>query len=397
MHTIRKLITASAAAAVLATVAVAAPAVAATTAQAGRAGNAGPNDPSAGTVPREGDIVGVGADTDEFLLDQFSHDYNASHSGSAHLLYSWDATNPSTGAIGDSIKTKSGCSKIARPDGSSAGITAFDANAKTSDHKDFCIDFARSSRGRSSSDPPKAAGGIVFVELAKDAISYATQSTTNAPSNLTTAQLANIYNCVDTNWSQVGGKSAPIHVFLPNPSESGMAKSFLTMIGVSSPGSCVNQTVQQNEGVNPVLKDADAIVPYSVAKYIAQRYHSAKCLKSSCAPVSGVECKPATGKNLFGCDEHGTLTLNSVNGTKPTTGTAPNVTINPGFSATFFNPIYDVVRFSSSTPDNIPSTLEPLFAAATAKVKGWACSNKTATTDIKHYGFLTTPLCGIGF
>ena len=72
------------------------------------------------------------------------------------------------------------------------------------------------------------------------------------------------------------------------------------------------------------------------------------------------------------------------------------MTINPSLSATFFNPIYDVVRFSSSTPDNIPSSLEPLLAASTAKVKGWACSNKTATTDIKHYGFLTTPLCGIG-
>jgi ABC-type phosphate transport system substrate-binding protein len=396
MQMIRKLITGSAAAAVLATVA-ATPAVAAATAHAAPASHAGPNDPSAGTVPREGDIVGVGADTDEFLLDQFSHDYNASHSTSAHLLYSWDATNPSTGAVGDSIKTKSGCSTIPRPDGSSAGITAFDANAKTSDKKDFCIDYARSARGRSSTDPPKAAGGIVFVELAKDAITYTTQATTNAPGNLTTAQLASIYNCVDTNWSQVGGKSAPIHAFVPNPAESGMAKSFLTMIGVTSPGSCVNQTIQQNEGINSLLKDPDAIVPYSIAKYIAQRYHSAKCLKSSCAPVSGVECKPAAGKNLFGCDEHGTLALNSVNGTVPTTGTAPNVTINPSFSATFFNPIYDVVRFSSSTPDNIPSTLEPLFAAANAKVKGWACSNKKATTDIKHYGFLTTPLCGIGF
>lgn len=396
MLTIRKLITGSAAAAVLAT-AAGTPAVAAAAAHARPASNAKPNDPVAGTVPREGDVVGVGADTDEFLLDQFSHDYNASHSGSAHLLYSWDATNPSTGAVGDSIQTKSGCSKVARPDGSSAGITAFDANAKTSDGKAYCIDYARSARGRSSSDPPKAAGGIVFVELAKDAISYATQSTTNAPSNLTTAQLASIYNCVDTNWSQVGGKSGPIHAFLPNPSESGMAKSFLTMIGVTTPGSCVKQTVQQNQGVDPSLKDADAIVPYSIAKYIAQRYHSATCLNSSCTPVSGVECKPATGKNLFGCDEHGTLKLNSVNGTKPTTGTAPNVTINPGYSATFFNPIYDVVRFSGSTPDNIPANLEPFFAASTATVKGWVCSSKTAATDIKHYGFLTTPLCGIGF
>lgn len=395
MHMIRKLITGSAAAAMLAATA-ATSALAAESAHPHPVSQARPNDPPGATVPREGDIVGVGADTDEFLLDQFSHDYNASHSGAAHLLYSWDATNPSTGAVGDSIKTKARCSKIPRPDGSSAGITAFDANTKTSDGKDFCIDYARSARGRASTDPPKAAGGIVFVALAKDAITYATQSTTNAPANLTTAQLASIYNCVDTNWSQVGGKSAPIHAFLPQTG-SGLRSSFLAMIGVTSPGSCVNSTVQQNQGVDPLLKDADAIVPYSIAKYIAQRYHSAKCLKPSCAPVSGVECKQTTGKNLFGCDEHGTLKLNSVNGTKPTTGTAPNVTINPSFSATFFNTLYDVVRFSGSTPDNIPSNLEPLFAAATAKVKGWACSNKTATTDIKHYGFLTSPLCGIGF
>lgn len=393
MHRIRKLITVSAAAAVLAVMA-ATSAFAAAPAHAGPVGTAR-HDPTGGTVPREGDVVGVGSDTDEFLLDQFSHDYNASHAGSAHLLYSWDALNPTTG-LTDNIVTKSGCAAIQRPDGSSAGISTFDLNAKTKDGKAFCIDYARSARGRSSSDPPDAKGGIVFVRLATDAISYATQSTSNAPGNLTTAQLAAIYNCVDTNWSQVGGKSAPIHAFLPNPSQSGMAKSFLSIIGVTSPGSCVNQTVQQNEGIDPLLKDADAIVPYSIAKYIAQRYHSAKCLNSSCTAVSGVECKPATGQNLFGCDEHGTLKLNSVNGTKPTTGTAPNVTINSTFSSSFFNPIYDVVRWAS-TPDNIPSNLEPFFAAATAKVKGWACSNKTAATDIKHYGFLAAgPLCGIG-
>jgi len=395
MHKIRKLITASAAAAVLAV-------MAATSAFAAGPGHAGPvgtarHDPPGTTVPREGDVVGVGSDTDEFLLDQLSHDYNASHAGSAHLLYSWDALNPKTGGT-DNIVTKAKCSAIPRPDGSGAGITAFDANAKTSDGKAFCIDYARSARGRSSSDPPKGPGGILFVELAKDAITYATQSTTNAPGNLTTTQLNLIYNCTDTNWNQVGGKNAPIHAFLPNPSLSGMAKSFLAIIGVTTPGSCVNQTVQQNQGIDPLLKDADAIVPYSIAKYIAQRYHSAKCLNSSCTAVSGVECKPATGQNLFGCDEHGTLKVNSVNGIKPTAGTAPNVTINSTFgSSPFGNPIYDVVRFSSSTPDNIPSNLEKFFASATAKVKGFVCNGKTATTDIKHYGFLTVgPLCGIG-
>jgi ABC-type phosphate transport system substrate-binding protein len=381
---IRKLITGSAAALLLAGIA-AAPAI------------AGPQhnlrrDPPTGTVPRETDVVGVGADTDQSLVDQFGHDYNAAHAGASSLLYSWDATNPNTGAIGDSIQTKAKCAKIPRPDGASAGITAMDANAKSSDGKVFCIDFARSARGRASTDPPKAKGGIVFVELAKDAITYATQTTTNAPTNLTTSQLAAIYNCVDTNWSQVGGKSAPIHPFLPNPGTSGLAKSFLTIIGVTSPGSCVNESIQQNEGIDPLLKDADAIVPYSIAKFIAQRYHSAKCFNSGCTPVSGKVCKPASGQNLFGCDEHGTLKLNSVNGTAPTTGTSPNVSINRSFSPTFFNTIYDVVRFSSTTKDNIPANLEPFFGAS-----GWACTNSTAKTDIKRYGFLTTTLCGIGF
>jgi hypothetical protein len=87
-------------------------------------------DPPTGVTPKETDVVGVGSDTIEFLFDQFSFDYNKTHTG-AHL-YSWDATNPKTGAMGDNIVTKSGCSATPRPDGSSAGITALDANTKTS-------------------------------------------------------------------------------------------------------------------------------------------------------------------------------------------------------------------------------------------------------------------------
>ena len=165
MYMIRKLITGSAAAAVLAVVA-ATSAFAAGPAHAGPGGTAR-HDPS-GTVPREGDVVGVGSDTDEFLLDQFSHDYNASHGGSAHLLYSWDALNPKTD-LTDNIVTKSGCAAIQRPDGSSVGISALDLNAKTKDAKAFCIDYARSARGRSSSDPPDAQ---IYAELCK---SFASQ------------------------------------------------------------------------------------------------------------------------------------------------------------------------------------------------------------------------------
>lgn len=55
---------------------------------------------------------------------------------------------------------------------------------------------------------------------------------------------------------------------------------------------------------------------------------------------------------------------------------------------------YDVVRYSTSTRDHIPANLEPFFASASARVKGWFCTAKTARSDITDYGFLTTPFCG---
>src|ERR1700727_1756804 len=79
-------------------------------------------DPPSGTSPRATDAVGVGSDTTQYLLDQFSLDFDAAHASAQSKLYSWDAVNPDTLAAGDSIFTKKGCTGIARPDGSSAGI-----------------------------------------------------------------------------------------------------------------------------------------------------------------------------------------------------------------------------------------------------------------------------------
>lgn len=339
-------------------------------------------------VPRSYDIVGVGADTSQSLFDQLSVNYNAAHKTHNRThpwIYSWDATNPRTGAVGDLIRTKPGCAKIARPNGSSAGITTLASKIK--DRKGgFCEDFARSARDRGATDPPKGKGGVLFVALDQDAVTYATQQTSNAPTNLTTADLTAIYSCTDRRWSQVGGKShARIKAFLP-PSSSGIRTFFLAAIGVTTPGTCVNSTPEQNEGTNKLLHSRNAIFPYSVADYIAQRYHSAACGK-----------KPKKGQNKFGCDQHGTLKLDSINGTKPTVGKGAKQKINPKFSVAFVHTIYDVVRYSTSTKDHIPAPLERFFAAATAKVKGWFCTSKTAKTDIADYGFLPSPLCGLGF
>jgi ABC-type phosphate transport system substrate-binding protein len=342
-------------------------------------------DPPAGVTPKFFDVVSVGADTTQSLFDQLSVNYNATHrthNASHPWIYAWDATNPKTGATLDTIRTKAGAATLKRPNGANAGITVLQANAKTS-RGTFAVDFARSSRSRKSTDPPLGKGGVAFVKLARDAVTYSTQARTNAPANLTTAQLAKIYLCTARTWNQVGGRShAAIQPFLP-PTTSGIRTFFLGAIGVTVAGPCVNSTPEQNEGTNKLLHSPNAIFPYSVADYVAQVFHSPACGR-----------KPRPGQNQFGCDEHGTLKLNKINGTSPTRGTGAIQTINPLFSPTFLHFVYDVVRYSASTPDHIPAYLEPFLASARARVKGWFCTARAARTDITDYGFLTTPACG---
>ena len=258
------------------------------------------NGSGASVKPKETDVVSVGADTNEYLIDQLAFDYNKSHKSGARL-YSWDALNPVTN-LTDNIKTKFGCAAVPRPNGATAGLTTFYTNAKTSDGKHFCIDYVRSARGRSGSDPMKGKGGVVFVTLAKDAITYAANATTNVPANLTISQLNAIYTCTDTTWTQVGGSSsATIKPFLPQTG-SGLRNSFLKDIGVSTPGSCVNSSVQQNEGTDPQFaSNPDALVPYSVAKWIAQRFHSGQVRQEANRHAGPVRLRPA---RQFRAEQH---------------------------------------------------------------------------------------------
>jgi ABC-type phosphate transport system substrate-binding protein len=345
------------------------------------------NGSSKAVTPAEYDIVGVGSDSIQYVIDQLTFDYDYGtarvHNATHPYIYSWDATKPGTVTPGGNIVTKSGCKTIARPDGSSAGITALTGNSRTADGKYYCIDYARSSRGRASTDPAAKAGGVLFVPLAKDAVTYATTATTDAPANLTTANLTAIYTCSVTNWSKLGGKSATIKPFLPQTG-SGTRSFFLKAIGVTTPGTCVNNSVQENEGTNALLNNAAAIVPYSVGSWLAQKYHSAACGKT-----------PTTTQNKFGCNADGVLVLKKINGTVPfiNAGTArtPNYVTNPGFSATFIRTLYDVVRYNASAANHIDPREATFFAT-----NGFFCSNATAKTAIKAYGFMVTALCGHG-
>src|SRR5215469_13954179 len=169
MHKLRTLAAGIAVAATAALVASAVPALADPPASAGKQ-----------IVPKDYDVVSVGANTDENLFNALAADYNKTipakkHSSTLPYVYTWNATKPgSTSTAITKITPKAGCTSIIRPNGSGAGLTALDLNATDSiNKKDYCIDFARSSSGRSSTAPAEKPGGVGYVALAEDAVTWA--------------------------------------------------------------------------------------------------------------------------------------------------------------------------------------------------------------------------------
>ncbi len=343
-------------------------------------------------VPAYYDVVGVGSNTTEYVMDQISVDYNktipaSKHKASDPYFYSFDAVPPGVNAPGNYlIKPKNGCSaKTVRPNGSGAGLTALDMNTKDTTNKSYyCLDFGRSSGGRGPTSPVNGPGGVTYVAFAKDAITWAARSAakggTDAPASLTTAQLKAIFTCKDTNWSQVGGKAGAIKVYLPQAG-SGTLSTWEKFMGITTLGACVSQAPEENEGTNAVFNSKGSIGIYSIGAYVAQKYHEAACGK-----------KPSKSQNEFGCNLTGVLALGKIGGVAATT-TAKVPVINPRFPAAYFRTVYNILRWGK-TADHIDGRLDKFFGSKARK--GYLCSSPAATTAIKDYGFIPTPLCGTG-
>jgi len=298
-------------------------------------------DPPRGTVPAKTDVVGVGSDTTQFVLNAISAKYNVSHPAGSRL-YSFDATGTAT------IVPKKGCAAITRPDGSSRGIAALIADTHG------CIDFARSSRG------PKSDGSeakLAFLPFARDAVTTAVATTTNSPTNLTTAQLKGIYTCTVRTWNKVGGRStAAIKPLLPQTG-SGTRSFFLSAIGITDAqvGSCVTQGIQENS--QPAIAgDPNKIAPFSAARYAFFRNSGTKL----------------------------TVRLNNTNSTAPVTttkiGAKTVFLVNGRYTPVFSRSVFNVVKRVNNA---VPAKYTALFGA-----KGYICTNTTAVNTIKVQGFL---------
>jgi ABC-type phosphate transport system substrate-binding protein len=300
----------------------------------------------------------VGADAFAELTNNVVSSYNAQQPAPTDLLESYDAVNPVTGAAGEQIVTKPGCS-IARPNGANGGISAILLNQKSDtntggDGTSYCIDWVRSSRPKGSAS---GEANLTFYAQSRDAVSYAVIGNAYAPTTpLTTAQLKDIFECTVTDWSEVGGQAGPIHVYLP-PASAATLTFFLTAIGTSltnvNAGCAGLPTVfsqQQNDG-RTMNGDPMGIAPYAVTKWAAQ---------SNEAP--GIS------------DARGGTHVGTVNTTTSplTTQTLNNVTyqvLNPNFatgdSTNFGRLFYNVVR------NDAPQELKDVF-----KANGYLCQHQ---------------------
>jgi ABC-type phosphate transport system substrate-binding protein len=298
-----------------------------------------------GTTPATGDIVGVGSDTSEHALTALSTAYNAT--GPANKLYSWDASGASP------ITTKAGCAPINRPNGSSAGITALIADGDA-----HCIDFARSSRGPRGTE----AQNYAFVEFARDSLSYATATTSNVPTTLTTQALHDLYASAE------GSAACMYKAYLPQAG-SGTRSFFLTSIGLTeaTKGTCAKDTwsggaVQEHDSA--ALKgDPDALAPFSVGRAIP----FAADIKVNSVDDS---VNPGTTNTI--------ATVNPQNAQSPKAG-EPSVTA-------YDRTLYNVVRRADMDTDKYIN----LFSSI-----GWICTDAAALKQVADSGFRPSDNCGV--
>ncbi len=309
--------------------------------------------------PPKASIVGVGSDTAQDVMEKvgttlarsgYSRNYNTTTT--TFKLWGYDAVGSAT------IVTKTGCAAITRPNGSGAGITALKADEA---RNTGCIDFARSSRVKNTATD----GDLVFVPYARDGVTWAAfpsaagGTTFHAPLNLTTAQLKAIYSCTVTRWNQVGGANFPIVAFLPQAG-SGTRSFFLSAIGVTAPGSCVKQpaTLEENNGaLIPATNRPNAIVPFSTAKWIAE-------------------------KRTVSTDVRSGAVLRRINSTSPLTATG---TLNASFSAGYLRLLFNVIK----PVDRTKVQFTKIFSRT-----GYICTHPSVATA---FGFAALPSTQCGY
>ena len=333
---------------------------------------------SASAEPVSNSYVLVGSDT---LQDSTNALLNGtSVSGSNVRVFT--ASGSSIGSFDafgtPAIQTKPGGAFFGRPSGSGAGVNALRASITGNPYSGNAAVPARAISGqvdiaRSSSGPgtnANAAGKLLYVPYARDAVAYAYKGGTAAWSNITATQLKQIF---DGSLTSIDGVT--VHPRLPQAG-SGTRNFFLPAIGyaagtTSAPGvSDTGNTTPENDAT--VLAAGD-IIPFSVASWVAQANG-----------VTGTD-STTTANVALG---------SPITGTVAYTGTAPALVPNSAYysNGSFGRDTYLVVeyaRVNSADPayDADLATLVNAPASASSLVNFGTFSSTPGAVK-KKFGFL---------
>jgi len=338
------------------------------------------------STPPQHDIALVGSFTTEGVMGALSGQYAGNPGGGGkggHFNPNLDSVHnvPAVLASGTyPIPSDGGCPGITYdtsgnkpPNGSSAGINAL----LSGNGANGCLDVARSSRGRSPSDPST----IDFYAFAIDGVSWAGFTPGgHQPLNLTQNQLQGIYLCTNagaptfTDWSQVGGSAGSIVRYLPQTG-SGTLSFFETRIlglssaqqGVLDDASCNTKPIRIEESNGDQVASGFkpfAITPYSFADWHAQ--------ENGALP-----------------DHRGGSFLGAINGVGATSSN-----LGEGCGTCFLGRryVYNVLRQGSPNFDNALN-----FVGVDANHNGWVCSNQNGVNfTIAAFGFVGLPNASAG-
>ena len=245
-------------------------------------------------VPEPLDVVGVGSDSMQYVLDfaadgDVDGDAGYNELGNPYRLSSFDATADANGRlvngtnilepVDPTVVMRAGTSPIQRPDGGIAGVSALLADTSVADP---ALNYATiiSAPTATIPDPqPTAAaatqaeangwGGLEVFTLGTDSLQMAVAATSNAPaSGLTIAQLQGIYSCNPgyRNWDSPDLGGGPDSTIIPliAPPGSDIRTAFLDDLSLSDTGGCV-ETAQPNDPTT-IAGDPNAIAPFTVSR-----------------------------------------------------------------------------------------------------------------------------------
>ena len=344
--------------------------------------SAAPNDPPKGVTPQSFDIVGVGSNTTEYVMDQISVDYNKTlkvHNANHPWFFSWDAVPPGVNKPGH------------HEDLAQGGLPGY-RSAERLDRRPHragpepvrrqdrpLLHRLRPLLRRPEPEGPEGGPGrcpVRGVRQGRDHVDLEGRGS-NAPASLTKAQLVGIFTCKTTNWKQVGGKAGAIKVYLPQPG-SGTLSTWEKFMGITTLGSCVSQAPEENEGTFAGFTNPNAIFIYSIGAYVSQKYHSAAC-----------GAKPKAGQNAFGCNVTGVLTLGKISGVAPIARTRRStLPSRPASSAPCTTSCGGPRRLlTTSTSASVCSSPPGRCTVSCAQARSRPRTSQT-------YGFIPTATCG---